>query len=119
MITLGGHSQSFRTYRTHFTYVSANDVSFTKVYRSGNTLVHERSIRADTEEPTTARRFQFAKEAEAVAWYAAWKACAMQLAGENEPVRVERVLVDPRTIQVFNRKPVLGSALWPVSRPQP
>jgi hypothetical protein len=116
MVTLGGHSQSFREYNTHFTYVSGNNVSFTKVYRSGDTIVHERSIRADTEVPTTARRFHFEKEAEAAAWYTAWKTSATKLAGENEPVRVERVLVDPRTIQVLNREPVLGSALWPVSR---
>ena len=103
-------------HQTHFTYVSSDVVSFTKVYRSGDTIVLERSVRADVEEPTTARRYYFDTEAAAIAWYTAWKNCAIKLAGDNNPIPVRRVTVDPRTIQVYNLELVLGSVRWPVSR---
>ena len=103
-------------HQTHFTYVSSDVVSFTKVYRSGDTIVLERSIRADVEEPTTARRYYFDTEAAAIAWYKVWKNCAIKLAGDNNPIPVRRVTVDPRTIQVYNLELVLGSVRWPVSR---
>ena len=114
-ITLSGHAQSARAHATHFTYVTGGELPFTTVYRSGDTIVHERSVRADKEEPTTARRFCFDTEAEAHNWYAVWKDCAVDQTGSNDPVQVGLTFRYPCTIQAPTHVPVLTSKVSPVS----
>jgi hypothetical protein len=114
-VTLSGHKQSSRAHATHFTYVTGGALPFATVYRSGDTIVHERSVRADKEEPTAARRFCFNTEAEAQNWYIVWKDCAIDQTNSNDPVQLGLTFRYPCTIQSLNQSPILSSAVWPVS----
>jgi hypothetical protein len=115
MTTLSGNLHSSRIYPTHFTCMTDGKLPFHTVYRSVDTIVLERCVRADDEEPTAARRFRFETEEAAKAWYAVWRDCADDPTGDDGPVRVEITFKDPFILHLRHCVPVLDSAFFTVS----